>query len=218
MIFSLAHTIQFEHIQSSPCSDKPHNTDSRHIARLCKRSLQCLPACLPAATGFHVSATTTSSCPSASKCHSHCMSQRICLAIFIFDSHRKTTVGPRSLVSKGRSGVWNACWLVARRMRLVCAARLASCRLAWSSSPTKRCAISPPFPSLPSVLQHQLAACEAEVAKLREQLLEGQRRLTFLEGQRDEAHKHIAFLENQLKNADNQIAQVQMLSFCATLL
>lgn len=55
-------------------------------------------------------------------------------------------------------------------------------------------------------MQH--AACEAEVARLREQLLEAQRRIVFLEGQRDEAHKHIAFLEDKLKAADAQIAQM----------
>jgi hypothetical protein len=54
----------------------------------------------------------------------------------------------------------------------------------------------------------QLQACDAEVQKLRDQLLEMQRRIVFLEGQRDEAHKHIAFLEDKLKAADAQIAQM----------
>jgi len=54
----------------------------------------------------------------------------------------------------------------------------------------------------------QLAQCEAELARLREQLMEAQRRIVFLEGQRDEAHKHIAFLESQLKAADEKIAQM----------
>eukprot|EP00668_Euglena_longa_P046220 GGOE01061904.1.p1 GENE.GGOE01061904.1~~GGOE01061904.1.p1 ORF type:complete len:462 (-),score=44.93 GGOE01061904.1:179-1564(-) len=54
----------------------------------------------------------------------------------------------------------------------------------------------------------QLQACDAEVQKLREQLLESQRRIVFLEGQRDEAHKHIAFLEDRLKAADAQMAQM----------